>query len=103
MVAQIVDTMGSGPAYLSFDMDVFDPSIAPGVCTPAWGGITADDAFDVIDGLAGCDWVGFDNQTVSPPHDVGGMTALLAGTVVARFLQGLGRGLDPDSTPGRIE
>ncbi len=30
----------------------------------------------------GLDFVGFDVNTVSPPHDLGGMTAFLAGTVM---------------------
>ena len=29
------------PIYLCLDMDVFDPSCAPGVCAPSWCGFTA--------------------------------------------------------------
>ncbi len=87
VMAEVRSVIGAGPAHLSFDMDVFDPSVAPGVCTPAWGGLTAGQGLEAIDRLRGLRFVGFDNQTVSPPHDVAGMTALLAGTVVARFLR----------------
>ena len=32
--------IGQRPVYLCFDMDIFDPSCAPGVCTPEWGGLS---------------------------------------------------------------
>ena len=70
------------PVQLVWDMDVFDPSCAPGVCTPTWGGLTAREGLAILEGLAGLDFVGFDVNTVSPPHDVGGMTAFLAATVM---------------------
>ena len=39
-MAEFRDKVGKRPVYLCFDMDVFDPSTAPGVCTPSWGGLT---------------------------------------------------------------
>ncbi len=68
--------------YLCWDMDVFDPSCAPGVCTPTWGGLTAGEGLAMLQSLAGLDIVAVDVNTVSPPHDVGGMTAYLAGCVM---------------------
>ena len=59
---------------------------APGVCTPTWGGITSREGLAILQGLAGLEFVGFDVNTVSPPHDLGGMTAFLAGTVMLEFL-----------------
>lgn len=88
IAAEIHQLVDGRPAWLSVDTDVFDPSVAPGVCTPAWEGFTAAEGLGLIDALADIPWVGFDNQTVSPPHDVAGMTALLAATVAARFLLG---------------
>ncbi|MCH8037159.1 MAG: arginase family protein, partial [Proteobacteria bacterium] len=65
-----------------WDMDFFDPSCAPGVCTPTWGGVTAREGLAILHGLEGLDFVAFDVNTVSPPHDLGGMTAFLAATVM---------------------
>ncbi len=70
------------PVYLCWDMDFFDPSCAPGVCTPTWGGVSAREGLAILRGLEGLDFVAFDVNTVSPPHDLGGMTAFLAGTVM---------------------
>ena len=72
--------------YMCFDMDFFDPSCAPGVCTPTWGGASAREGLDFLASLAGIDFVAFDVNTVSPPHDVAGMTAFLAGTVMLSCL-----------------
>ena len=68
--------------YLCWDMDIFDPSCAPGVCTPTWEGLSAAEGLGFIRSLAGLDIVAVDVNTVSPPHDVGGMTAYLAGCVM---------------------
>ncbi len=68
--------------YLCWDMDVFDPSCAPGVATPTWEGLSAAEGLGFLRSLAGLDIVAVDVNTVSPPHDVGGMTAYLAGCVM---------------------
>ena len=70
------------PPFFCWDMDFFDPSCAPGVCTPTWGGVSAREGLAILQRLRGLDIVAFDVNTVSPPHDVGGMTAFLAGTVM---------------------
>lgn len=85
-LARIADTIGSRPVYLCFDMDFFDPSAAPGVCTPAWGGASAREGLELIRGLKGLNIVSIDINTISPPHDTGGMSALLAATVAFELL-----------------
>ncbi len=66
---------GSGPVYVSFDIDSIDPSQAPGTGTPEIGGFTTFQAQQMIRALAGLDIVGADVVEVSPPFDVGGITA----------------------------
>ena len=58
-------------------MDVFDPSVAPGVCTPSWGGLSAREGITLLRALAGLRIVAIDFNTVSPPHDVADMAAHL--------------------------
>jgi agmatinase len=79
------------PVYLSWDMDVFDPSCAPGVCTPEWGGFSAREGINIIRDLTGLNIVGADINTVSPPHDLNGMTAFLAASVTYEILLNLRR------------
>jgi agmatinase len=52
------------------------------VATPTCGGPDAASALELLEGLAGLRIVSADINTVSPPHDVGGMTATLAGLVM---------------------
>ena len=93
VLREIREAVAGRPVYLCFDMDYIDPSAAPGVATPTWGGPDAAAAFDLLHGLVGLRIVSADINTVSPPHDVGGMTACLAAHVmlIALHLIALGR------------
>ena len=82
----IRERIGNRPAYLCFDMDFFDPSCAPGVCQPESGGATAREGLELLQSLAGTEFIIFDVNTVSPPQDIGGMTALLAARVLLECL-----------------
>src|SRR5581483_11188152 len=95
-MAEFRDQAAGRPVYICFDMDVFDPSCAPGVCTPAWGGLSAREGLELLRGLGGLDIVAIDVNTVSPPHDVNGMAAFLCAYVIYEGLlllcRKLGRG-----------
>lgn len=79
------------PVYLCWDMDFFDPSCAPGVCTPTPGGVSAREGLHILEQCHGLNIVGISVNTVSPPHDPAGVTALLAANVVMNFINLLGR------------
>ncbi len=78
-MAEFRDGAAGRPVYLCWDMDIFDPSVAPGVCTPSWGGLTAREGIELMRALGGLDIVAMDFNTVSPPQDVNGMAAALCG------------------------
>jgi agmatinase len=82
LLARMRHKVAARPVYLCFDMDVFDPSCAPGVCAPSWGGLTAREGLAILRGLCGLNIVAIDVNTISPPHDVAGMSALLAANVM---------------------
>ncbi len=86
VLAELRRKLAGRPVYLCFDMDVFDPSVAPGVATPSWGGLLAREGIELLRGLAGLDIVAVDVNTVSPPHDVQNMAASLAVQVVYECL-----------------
>lgn len=77
---------GSGPTYLSYDIDSLDPSQAPGTGTPEAGGITALEAIRLLRALRGLDFVGGDLVEVAPPFDVGGLTAFNGATILFEIL-----------------
>ena len=78
--------VGDGPTYLSFDIDSLDPVYAPGTGTPEAGGITTIEAQRLLRGLMGIDFVGGDLVEVSPPFDVGGLTAFHGATILFEML-----------------
>ncbi|MEQ2184636.1 hypothetical protein GOODEAATRI_010073, partial [Goodea atripinnis] len=40
LMSEVRAQMGSGPVYLSFDIDALDPGFAPGTGTPEIAGLT---------------------------------------------------------------
>jgi len=80
------EIVGAGPIYVSFDIDSLDPAFAPGTGTPEAGGLTMREAQGMIRRLAGLDIRGADMVEVSPPFDVGGLTALNGATVMFELL-----------------
>jgi agmatinase len=86
VLAELHGALKGRSVYLSWDMDSFDPSVAPGVCTPTWGGFTAREGLSLLRGLAGLNIVAVDINTVSPPHDVNGMAAHLAAYITYECL-----------------
>ena len=86
VLAELRETLAGRSVYLSWDMDVFDPSCAPGVCTPAWGGFLAREGLEIVRDLAGLNIVAADINTVSPPHDINGMTAFLAAAMTYEIM-----------------
>lgn len=85
-VEQVLDRVGTVPAYLSFDIDFVDPAYAPGTGTPEIGGFTGAQCQELIRGLAGVQFVGFDLVEVMPPYDPAGITSLLAANLVYEFI-----------------
>jgi guanidinopropionase len=78
--------VGVGPTYLSFDIDSLDPSQAPGTGTPEAGGITVLQALRLLRALRGTNFVGGDLVEVSPPFDVGSLTAFNGASVLFEIL-----------------
>lgn len=82
----IQDRVESNKVFVTFDIDVVDPAYAPGTGTPEVGGFTSAQAIEMIRGLNGLDFVGFDLVEVLPDCDVAEITALLAANLVYEFL-----------------
>jgi len=82
---------GARGVYISIDIDVVDPGMAPGTGTPEPGGITARELLDTVRRLGReLDVVGADLVEVSPHYDQpADITARLANRVVLELLTGL--------------
>ncbi|KAK6501517.1 hypothetical protein TWF481_009355 [Arthrobotrys musiformis] len=97
VIQKILDNLGKDvPVYLSVDIDVIDPGIAPGTGTPEPGGWTTREMIRILRGLEGLNVVGADIVEVAPAYDgTGEQTALAAAQIVYEILTSIvKRGID---------
>jgi agmatinase len=81
------ERVGTGPAFLSFDVDFIDPAFAPGTGTPEVGGPSSAEAIQCVRAMAGVHFVGFDVVEVLPAYDgPGQVTALVAANIAFETL-----------------
>lgn len=86
LMAEVRQQMGSGPVYLTFDIDGLDPIWAPGTGTPEVGGLTSIQGLEIVRGCRGLNLIGGDLVEVSPPYDVSGNTSQLAANLLYEML-----------------
>lgn len=86
LMAEVRAQLGTGPVYLSFDIDGLDPSFAPGTGTPEIGGLTIWQGIEIIRGCRGLNLVGCDVVEVAPIYDVSGTTSLVAANLLYEML-----------------
>lgn len=88
-VAHVTD--GATFVFLSIDVDVVDPGMAPGTGTPEPGGMAARDLLDTVRRISGeLPIVGADIVEVAPPYDgPGEITARLGNRLVLEILNGM--------------
>ena len=76
--------------FLSVDVDVVDPGMAPGTGTPEPGGLTGRQLLDAVRRIAmSVPLAGIDVVEVSPPYDHAEVTAFLGNRVVLEALSGI--------------
>ncbi len=76
-IAEALD--GPDSVYLSIDIDVIDPGMAPGTGTPEPGGMLTREVLRAIRQIVGAvDLAGMDIVEVSPPYDQAETTAMAA-------------------------
>jgi agmatinase len=82
---------GAKGVFISVDIDVVDPGLAPGTGTPEPGGLTSRELLDTVRRLAkDLEVLGADVVELSPPYDgPGEQTAYLANRVVLEILNGM--------------
>jgi formimidoylglutamase len=89
VIAQALEiaTAGVDALFVSFDIDAVDLSAAPGTCSPSPGGLTPYQALEMV-------WRfgqhplcrGFDLLEVSPSLDQGGVTSMMAMSLIMNFM-----------------
>lgn len=88
--------------YVTIDVDVLDPTHAPGTGTPETGGLIFEELRDSLIELAKNHRViGFDIVEVAPPYDLSGITAKVGGQLIIDFLSEIFPSRDISQTGSR--
>ena len=87
-IAEAID--GPDAIYLSVDIDVVDPGLAPGTGTPEPGGMLSRELLRAVRQIAGqVELAGMDIVEVSPPYDWAESTAMIANRVALEAISAL--------------
>ena len=86
LMQEVREKVGSGPMYISFDIDGLDPAYATGTGTPEIAGLTTPQAIEIISGCFGLNVVGCDLVEVAPIYDTTGATSLTAANLLFEML-----------------
>lgn len=80
---KIISQVGETPVYLSLDIDVIDPGLAPATGTPEPGGWSTREVIRILRLIEGLNVVGADVVEVSPGYDGQGEATSLAAAQIA--------------------
>jgi agmatinase len=86
LIEHLRERVGNKPVFICYDMDFFDPGVAPGVATPTPGGALAAEGIALLRGMKGLNIIAIDINTTAPIHDPSGATAGLAAALIAEGL-----------------
>jgi len=77
------------PVYVSVDIDVLEPGLAPGTGTPELGGLLGRELLGLVRGLAGLNVVGGDVVEVAPAYDHAQVTGIAAAHVLYELISAI--------------
>jgi len=89
IASRIVSDIGSGPVYLSVDLDCLDPAFAPGVGNPQPGGLSTRQTIEILRGLQGLNVVAADIVEYSPGCESGSKSTGFTSAILIKELMGL--------------
>jgi agmatinase len=88
---KVLPELAGRPVYLTIDIDVLDPSCAPGTGTAEAGGITSKELLAAVHAMAAANLnvVGADVVEVAPAYDPTEQTQIVAAKLIREILLGL--------------
>ena len=89
VIEAMLQRLDQGPVYVSIDIDVIDPGMAPGTGTPEAGGLTSREllaTLRALGGVPGLDVVSADIVEVAPAYDHAEVTGIAAAHVAYELL-----------------
>ena len=85
-VRRVLPELAGHPLYVTIDVDVLDPSEAPGTGSPEPGGLRVPELIEIVRLLAGCTVIGGDLVEVAHAWDPSGRTGIAASWVIREAL-----------------
>lgn len=85
-VRRILPELRPHPLYVTIDIDVVDPSEAPGTGSPEPCGVRVGDVIEIVRLLAGCRVIGGDLVEVAHAWDPSGRTGIAASWIIREAL-----------------
>ena len=86
VITEIQRIVGTGPVYITFDIDALDSCFCPGTGSPEPGGLSMRDAQIIIRNLRQLDVIGADVCEIAPALDPQGITALNAANLMFELI-----------------
>ena len=87
VMAEAREIVGTGPTYVTYDIDFVDPTFAPGTGTPSHGGFLYYEVLEMLQEVAKRhEVVGMDLVEVAPDYDHSQSTSILAAQILLNFL-----------------
>jgi agmatinase len=85
-IHEVLRRAAGRPVYLTVDLDILDPGVAPGVGTPEPGGLTFAEVISLISQMYALHVVGFDIVELTPPYDPTQQSAMAAAKLTRELI-----------------
>jgi len=85
-LSSIIKRLRNHPVYITFDLDVIDPSLMPGVGTPEPGGLTFQESILLLKELQTLHVVGFDIVELTPDYDPTQVSSVTASVILREMI-----------------
>jgi len=90
LTGRMKQRLGAGPVYVSVDVDVLDPSHAPGTGTPEAGGLSSRELLALLRALSDLEVVGADIVEVAPAYEHAEITGIAAAHIAYEIISVIG-------------
>jgi agmatinase len=82
----MVNRLRNRPVYITLDLDLFDPSLLPGVGTPEPGGLTFQEFISLLKVLRSLHVIGFDIVELTPDYDPTQISSVTAAVILREMI-----------------
>jgi agmatinase len=82
----MVNRLRNRPVYITLDLDLFDPSLLPGVGAPEPGGLTFQAFISLLKALRSLHVIGFDIVELTPDYDPTQISSVTASVILREMI-----------------